>query len=58
MTRAGPSIAAAQLAAAYEALGAAVFKVMVDNGQYFANPRDGRYLKRKIGAEVLNGPAL
>jgi hypothetical protein len=33
-------------------------KVMVDNGQYFASPRDGRYLKRKIGAEVLNGPAL
>jgi dihydropyrimidinase len=33
-------------------------KVMVNDGQYFANPRDGRYLKRRIGAEVLNGPAL
>jgi dihydropyrimidinase len=33
-------------------------KVMVENGQYFASPRDGRYIKRKIGAEILNGPAL
>ena len=31
-------------------------KVMVENGQYFATPRDGRYLKRKIGAAILNGP--
>ena len=23
-------------------------KVMVENGQYFASPSDGRYLKRKI----------
>jgi len=33
-------------------------KVMVENGQYLAAPRDGRYLKRKIAAEILNGPAL
>jgi hypothetical protein len=30
----------------------------VENGQYLASPRDGRYLKRKIGAGILNGPAL
>jgi len=33
-------------------------KVMVENGQYFANPGDGRYLKRKIPAEIRGGPAL
>jgi dihydropyrimidinase len=33
-------------------------KVMVENGRYLASPRDGRYLKRKIAAEILNGPAL
>ena len=33
-------------------------KVMVENGQYFATPRDGRYLKRKIGPAILNGPGL
>jgi hypothetical protein len=33
-------------------------KVVVENGKYFASPRDGRYLKRKIGAEILNGPSL
>jgi hypothetical protein len=30
----------------------------VENGRYLASPRDGRYLKRKIAAEILNGPAL
>ena len=30
-------------------------KVMVENGQYFGSPRDGRYLKRKISPNVLNG---
>ena len=33
-------------------------KVMVENGQYLARPRDGRYVKRKIAAEILNGLAL
>ena len=33
-------------------------KVMVENGQYLADPQDGRYLKRKIPADVLNGSAL
>jgi hypothetical protein len=33
-------------------------KVMVENGRYLASPGDGRYLKRKIAAEILNGPAL
>jgi len=33
-------------------------KVMVENGQYLASPKDGRYIKRKIAAEILNGPAL
>src|SRR5215468_9361941 len=33
-------------------------KVMVENEQYFASPRDGRYLKRKIATEILNGSAL
>ena len=30
-------------------------KVMVENGQYFGSPNDGRYLKRKISSEILNG---
>jgi dihydroorotase-like cyclic amidohydrolase len=30
-------------------------KVMVENGQYFASPQDGRYLKRKISAATLGG---
>ena len=30
-------------------------KVMVENGQYFASPEDGRYLKREIGAATLGG---
>ena len=33
-------------------------KVMVENGRYFGNPRDGRYLKRKISPNVLKGVAL
>jgi len=33
-------------------------KVMVENGRYLASPRDGRHLKRKIAAAILNGPAL
>jgi dihydropyrimidinase len=33
-------------------------KVMVESGQYFASPGDGRYLKRKIGAATLSGSPL
>jgi len=33
-------------------------KVMVENGQYFGTGKDGRYLKRKIPADVLAGTAL
>jgi dihydropyrimidinase len=33
-------------------------KVMVENGQYFASPTDGRYLKRKIFAATLSGALL
>ncbi len=33
-------------------------KVMVENGRYLGSSKDGRYLKRKIAAEILNGPAL
>jgi len=33
-------------------------KVMVENGRYLGNSSDGRYLKRKIATEILNGPAL
>jgi dihydropyrimidinase len=33
-------------------------KVMVENGQYFGAPTDGRYLKRKIPQTILEGPAL
>jgi dihydropyrimidinase len=33
-------------------------KIMVENGKYLASPKDGRYLKRKIPAEILQGPAL
>ena len=33
-------------------------KVMVENGQYLGKPGDGRYLKRKIGENIRNGPAL
>jgi dihydropyrimidinase len=30
-------------------------KVMVENERYLASPQDGRYLKRKISAAILNG---
>ncbi len=30
-------------------------KVMVENGQYFAQATDGRYLKRKISQDTLHG---
>jgi dihydropyrimidinase len=33
-------------------------KIMVEDGNYFASPQDGRYLKRKIPARILEGPAL
>ena len=33
-------------------------KVVVENGEYFASPKDGQHLKRKISTEVLNGSAL
>jgi dihydropyrimidinase len=33
-------------------------KVMVENGQYVGSPQDGRYLKRKISTDILNGSAL
>jgi dihydropyrimidinase len=33
-------------------------KVMVENGQYLASPQDGRYLKRKISAAIINGSPL
>jgi dihydropyrimidinase len=33
-------------------------KVMVENGQYFASPGDGRYLRRKISSDILDGAAL
>ena len=33
-------------------------KVMVENGQYFGSPRDGRYLKRKIPQKIRDGAAL
>jgi hypothetical protein len=32
--------------------------VMVENGQYLASPQDGRYLTRKIPADILNGLVL
>ena len=33
-------------------------KVMVENGQYFGSPNDGRYLKRKISSDILAGAPL
>ena len=33
-------------------------KVMVENGQYFGYPQDGRYLKRRISPKTLNGALL
>jgi dihydropyrimidinase len=33
-------------------------KVMVENGQYFGRPSDGRYLKRRISSNILHEAAL
>jgi dihydropyrimidinase len=33
-------------------------KVMVEGGKYFGAPGSGRYLKRKIPAEIIAGPTL
>ena len=33
-------------------------KVMVENGQFLGQPSDGRYLKRKVPAEIRSGPAV
>jgi dihydropyrimidinase len=33
-------------------------KIMIENGQYFGDPKDGRYLKRKISSETLSGAIL
>jgi dihydropyrimidinase len=33
-------------------------KVMVENGKFLGQPSDGRYLKRKIPAEIRGGPAV
>jgi dihydropyrimidinase len=33
-------------------------KVVVENGQFFGREGEGRYLKRKIPAEILEGPSL
>ena len=33
-------------------------KVMVENGQYFGNSNDGRYLKRKMSPDILAGTRL
>jgi dihydropyrimidinase len=33
-------------------------KVMVENGALLGSLRDGRYLKRRIPADILAGPAL
>jgi dihydropyrimidinase len=30
-------------------------KIMVEHGQYFGSPGDGRYLKRKISSQTLAG---
>ena len=30
-------------------------KAVVEKGQYLGDPKDGRYLKRKISSEMLNG---
>jgi dihydropyrimidinase len=32
-------------------------KVMVEKGEYFGSPGDGRYLKRKISSRTLSGAA-
>ncbi len=33
-------------------------KVMVENGEFFGDPSDGQYLKRKIPSEIRAGPQL
>ena len=33
-------------------------KVMVENGKFLGAPSDGKYLKRKIPAEIRNGPVV
>ena len=33
-------------------------KVVVEDGKFLAQPGDGRYLKRKIAADILEGPRL
>jgi dihydropyrimidinase len=33
-------------------------KVMVENGKYLGAASDGKYLKRKIPAEIRSGPAI
>ena len=33
-------------------------KIQVENGRYLASPRDGKYLKRKIGSEIRSRAAL
>lgn len=33
-------------------------KVVVEEGKFLGSPADGRYLKRKIPAEIIAGPAL
>src|SRR6266542_4274641 len=33
-------------------------KIMVENGKYFASPKDGRYLKRKVPQKIRDGAAL
>jgi dihydropyrimidinase len=33
-------------------------RVVVENGQYLGREGEGRYLKRKIAAEIIAGPAL
>jgi hypothetical protein len=31
---------------------------MTENGNYHGAPSDGKYLKRKIAADIIAGPAL
>jgi dihydropyrimidinase len=32
-------------------------KVMVENGQFYGNPTDGRFIPRKIDSLILSRPA-
>jgi dihydropyrimidinase len=32
-------------------------KVMVENGQFYGNPADGRFIPRKIDSRILSRPA-